>query len=71
MTARQEKALAALLNSSTQDEAAGAAGRMKPNCAGASGVLVITDCEDSKAYFEAAGLLDDLEGSEENDGEGL
>lgn len=26
------------------------------------------DCEDSKAYFEAAGLLDDLEGSEENDG---
>lgn len=66
MTARQEKALAALLNSSTQDEAA--AGRMKPNCAGASGVLIITDCEDSKAYFEAAGLLDDLEGREENDG---
>ena len=65
MTARQEKALAALLNSSTQDEAAG---RMKPNCAGASSVLIITDCEDSKAYFEAAGLLDDLEGSEENDG---
>lgn len=29
-----------------------------------------TDCEDSKAYFEAAGLLDDTEGSEENDGEG-
>ena len=48
-----------------------AAGRMKPNCAGASSVLIITDGEDSKAYFEAAGLLDDLEGSEENDGEGL